>query len=175
KNFVLAAAITLLATAITVSAQKTPDFGGKWTLDVAKSKLGDRNMIESQTLAVTQTDKDIKIETATKRTAPPAGRGGGGRMGGGGDMAVTYSLDGKETKIERQGPQGAIPVMLKGKFDGGKLHLSQSSTFSGPNGEITMTTKETWELGADGRSLTVTTERTTMRGTDSTTRVFTKG
>lgn len=179
KNFVLAATLSLVAMAFSVSAQKAPDFGGKWTLDVAKSKLGDRNSIESQTMSVTQTDKDIKIETATKRMAPPAGGGGGGRMGGGmgggGDMAMTYTLDGKETKIERQGPQGAIPVMLKGKFDGGKLHLSQSSTFAGPNGDITTTTKETWELGADGKSLTVTTERTTMRGTDSTTKVFTKG
>jgi len=39
---------------------------------------------------------------------------------------------------------------------------------------MTFTTKETWELGADGKTLTVNTERTTMRGTDSTTKVFTK-
>jgi hypothetical protein len=67
-----------------------------------------------------------------------------------------------------------VPVTLKATFDGGKLNLSRSSTFSGPMGEMTMTTKETWELSADGKTLTVTTERTTPRGTDTTTRVFTK-
>jgi len=166
---------------VAANAQKAADFSGKWTLDVAKSKLGDRNSIESQTITVVQTAADIKIETATKRMAPPAGSpagpggGGAGRMGGGGDTPMTYALDGKETKIERQGPNGSIPVMLKAKAEGSKLWLSQSMTFTTPNGEMTMTTKETWELGADGKSLTVTTERTTMGGTDSTTKVFSKG
>lgn len=161
-------------------AQKAPNFGGTWTLDVSKSKLGDRNNIESQVLTVTQTDKDIKIETATKRAAPPAGSGGGGggfggggRMGG--DVPATYTLDGKETKIDMAGPGGnTIPVTLKGKVDGGKLYLSRSSTFNGPNGEVTSTSKETWELSSDGKTLTVNAERTSPRGTDTTTKVFTK-
>jgi hypothetical protein len=38
----------------------------------------------------------------------------------------------------------------------------------------TNTTKETWRLSDDGKTLTVNTERTTMRGTDSTVKVFTK-
>jgi len=95
KNFVLAAAIAMLAMAFTASAQKAPaDFSGKWNLDLAKSKLTDREKtsIESQTVTITQTAADIKIETDTKRMAPaggapPAGGppgGGGVRMGGGG-------------------------------------------------------------------------------------------
>ncbi|MGH9948397.1 MAG: hypothetical protein ACRD6X_14550 [Pyrinomonadaceae bacterium] len=166
--------LVLLLSAFGAYSQKAADFSGKWTLDVAKSKLGDRNSIESQTMTVTQTAAELKVSTETKRTAPAAG-GGRGFGGGGGDAAMTYALDGKETKTERSGPNGAIPVMLKAKADGGKLWLSQSSTFSGPNGEITSTTKETWELGADGKSLTVTTERTTPRGTDTTTKIYSKG
>jgi hypothetical protein len=167
---------------VAANAQKPADFSGKWSLDVAKSKLGDRNNIESQTLTVTQTSADIKIETSTKRAAPPAGApaggpGGGGRgFGGGGDMPVTYTLDGKEVKSEVDGPGGSkIPVSMTGKFEGGKLVLTRSSTFNGPNGEVKTTNKETWELSADGKSLTVNTERTSFRGTDSTTKVFTKG
>ena len=159
---------------VAAMAQKAPNFGGKWTLDVSKSKLGDRNTIESQAVTVTQTDKDIKIETATKRMAPPAGGGGMGRMGGGGDMPVTYMLDGKESKTEMTMGPNTVPVVLKATVDGGKLLLSRTSTFNGPNGEMTMTTKETWELSADGKTLTINTERTTPRGTDTTTRVFTK-
>ena len=165
--------------AIGVYAQKA-DFSGKWTLDVAKSKLGERNTIESQTLTVAQTANDIKIDTATKRTAPPAGApgggGGGGGMGRGGDGSASYMLDGKDVKSEVPGPGGAtVPVTTNAKVDGGKLVLSRSSTFNGPNGAISTSSKETWELSADGKTLTVTTERTSPRGTDTITRVFVKG
>lgn len=180
-NFLITAALIVFGLVSSVCAQdKVTNFGGTWNLDVAKSKLGDRNMIESQTMTVTQTDKDIKIETKTARKAPPegapgmgGGRPGGGMMGGG-DMPTTYALDGKETKTEAQDPMGAMPVTLKAKFDAGKLQLTRSSTFNGPMGEVTMTTKETWELSTDGNTLTVNTERTTMRGNETTTKVFAK-
>lgn len=187
-NFLITVALLVLGLASSICAQSdATNFGGTWNLDIAKSKLGERNPIESQTMTVTQSDKDIKIETKTTRKAPPegglggpggSGPGGGGRPGGGmmggGDLPVTYSLDGKETKTEQQGPMGNVPVILKAKFDGGKLGLSRTSTFNGPMGEITMTTKETWELSADGKTLTVNTERNSPRGSESTTRVFSK-
>ena len=68
-----------------------------------------------------------------------------------------------------------VPVTTNGKIDGGKLVLSSSRTFTTPNGPITATSKETWELSADGKTLTVNTERTSPRGTDTTTKVFVKG
>lgn len=181
KNIVLPA-IALLVLGIAASAQKTTDFSGTWNLDVAKSKLGDRNMIESQTLTVTQTAADITIQPATKRLPPPADApmGGGGRPGGmgggmgGGDMATTYTLDGKDKTVEQDTPMGKIPVIFKAKVDGAKLTLSSSRTFSGPMGEVTMTTKEAWELSADGNTLTINVERVSPRGTDTTTKVFVK-
>lgn len=188
KNLILAAAFAILAMAFTVSAQKVPaDFSGKWNLDLAKSKLSDREKttIESQTVTVTQTAADIKIETATKRMAPPAGTpaggpppgggmgGGGGRMGGGGDMPATYPL-GKETTVDQQMGPNTVPVTLGSKWDGSKLVVWRSSTFNGQNGEVKNTSKETWELGADGKTLTVNAERSGMQGTTTTTKVFTK-
>lgn len=181
KNFVLAAIISLFVFAVTVSAQKAPSFGGTWTLDVAKSKLGDRNRIESQTLTVTQTDKDIKVATTSKMMAPPtgapAGGGGGGRMGGGmggGDTTNTYTLDGKETIVEQETQMGKIPVKFTGKVDGVKLMLASSRTMNTPNGEMTFTTKDTWSLSADGNTLTVDAESTGPRGPNTTQKVFTK-
>src|SRR5688572_19142350 len=124
RKFVFSAAIALLAMAFTVSAQKAPaDFSGNWSLDLAKSKLTDREKqaIESQTITVTQTAADIKIETDTKRIAPaggvpagggggaPAGGGGGGRPAGGGGMAMTFTL-GKETTVEQTRGQMTVPV-----------------------------------------------------------------
>ncbi len=174
KNIVFAAALALFVFAFTATAQKTPNFSGTWTLDVSKSKLGERNMIESQTLTVVQTDKDVKVTPATKFMAPPAGGGRPGGGMGGGEASNTYMLDGKETTVERDTPRGKVPVKLKGKLDGGKLTLSSSRTMSLPNGEMTLTTKETWSLSADGNTLTIDAEMANPRGTNSSQRVFTK-
>lgn len=190
KNFVLAAAIAVLAMAFTVSAQKGgTDFSGKWTLDLAKSKLTDREKqtIESQTMTVSQTAAEIKVETDTKRMAPPAGApaggggGGGARAGGGGGGfgggaapgPQTYPL-GKETTVDQQMGQNTVPVKMGSKWDGSKLIISTSRTFSGPQGEITSTTKEIWEMGTDGKSLTVTRETTGGQGPTTSTRVYAK-
>lgn len=186
KNFVLAAALTVLAMAFAVSAQKAPaDFSGKWNLDLAKSKLTDRekSSIESQTVTITQTAADIKIETDTKRIAPaggaPAGGppgGGGGRMGGGGGAQgpQTFAL-GKETTTDQQMGQNSVPVTAGSKWEGSKLVTSRSFTMNGPNGEMKSSTKQTLELGADGKSLTITVESSGMQGTTTSTRVYTKG
>ncbi|MBX7056217.1 MAG: hypothetical protein K1X36_14795 [Pyrinomonadaceae bacterium] len=175
RNMVLAAVFSLLAMAISASAQ-TADFSGTWTLDLSKSKLGDRNMIAEQTLTVVQTAKDITVTPATKRTPPPDGMGGGRPGGGmgGGDVKSTYTLDGKGTDVTVESPMGPSKATLTGKLEGGKLTLSNARTFNTPNGEMTMTTKETWELSGDGKTLTIVTERNTPRGTDTTTRVFAK-
>lgn len=178
RNLLLVAVMFAFATAVSAqdgTAANVPNFGGSWTLDVSKSKLGDRNNIEQQVVTATQTATTIKVETATKRTPPPTGvpgRGPGGMMGGG-DMPATYTI-GKETKTTQEGPMGAVPVTLNAKLDGGKLHLTRSVTISGQMGEMTMTTKEVWELSTDGATLTINTERNSPRGNETTTRVFTK-
>ncbi|MEO6654514.1 MAG: hypothetical protein ABIO36_00375 [Pyrinomonadaceae bacterium] len=179
KQFVLAAIFSLLVFAVAVSAQKATDFSGTWNLAVAKSKLGDRNTIESQTMTVTQTATDLKVETATKRLPPPAdapagGPPGGGRMGGGmmggGDAPVTYILDGKEVKSEMQGGQGKMQVSTKAKIDGGKLEITRSITT--PMGD--RTTTEKWWLNADGTLTTESSRPNRDGGTDTTTKVFAK-
>lgn len=207
NRFMFAAILSLFVFAVSAVAQdKAVNFSGTWNLDVSKSKLGDHANIESQTLTVTQSEKDIKIETATKRTPPPADApqgdrpgagngsgttgGGSGRMDGGhkgggqgrggfgspmgGDGTTTYSLDGKETKTEVSGPMGTMPVSLKAKFDDGKLKLTRNSSFSGPMGEVTISAKETWELSTDGKTLTSNVERSSPRGNESTTKIYTK-
>ena len=177
KLLFLTAAVCLFSIAA-FAQDKKADYSGTWTLDLSKSKLDERARIESQTLTVTQTDKDIKVATSTKRLPPPADAPqGGGRPGGGmggGDSTMTYALDGKETSIEQETPMGKVPVKLTAKSDTGKLHLASSRTMNTQMGEMTMTTKETWELSADGKTLTVNRESTSPRGTNSSTMVFAK-
>ena len=159
---------------------KPTDFSGTWTLDVSKSKLDERARIESMTMTVAQTDKELKVTTETKRQAPPAdaaGGGGGRGMGrgfGGGDGTVAYSLDGKETVVEVDGPNGKLPVKYKGSVEVGKASLSSSRTFTGQMGEVTITSKDAWSLSADGKTLTVEREMTSPRGTTTSTMVFAK-
>lgn len=167
---------------------KTTDFSGTWELDKSKSKLDERMRVESMTMTVTQTETELKVETQTKRMPPPegamqgGGQGGGMRMGGGmgrggfggGDGTTTYTLDGKESKTTQESPVGAIPVTLKAKIDGSKLNLTQTRTLSTQMGEFSITTKETWTLSEDGKTLTVKRDMETPRGTNSSEMVFTK-
>ena len=178
----LTAAVCLFSIAA-FAQDKKADYSGTWSLDVSKSKLDERaRNIESMTITVAQTETEISVATETKRAAPPADAPPGGRPGsgmgrggfGGGDGKTVYSLDGKETKAEIEGPNGKMPQALKAKSEGGKLHLSKMSSFSGPMGEISITTKETWELAVDGKTLTVIREQSTPRGTNSSTMVFVK-
>jgi hypothetical protein len=178
KLLFLTAAVCMLAAAAFAQDKKGADFSGKWTLDVAKSKLDERMRVESMTMTVAQTPAELSVTTETKRPAPPADApvrsGGGGRGGFGGDGKAVYSLEGKETKLELDGPNGKIPQALKAKAEGNKLNLSKSMTMSTPGGDVTISTKEIWELGADGKSLTVNRESTSPRGTSTSTLVFTK-
>lgn len=176
------AAICLALGAISAAAQTKPDFSGIWELDKSKSQLGERSRVDNMTLTVSQTAKELKVDTATKRQEPPAAgapQGGMGRgMGrggfGGGDGSVTYSLEGKETSINLDGPNGPMPVKYRASIEGGKANLSSTRSFSGPMGDITITTKDTWSLSADGKTLTIVREQSTPRGTNNSTMVFNK-
>lgn len=188
KKNLLLAAISLLVFTFAASAQKTADFSGTWNLDLAKSKLSDREKasIESQTLTVTQTATGITVDTATKRNAPPAGapaggpppggggmggRGGmGGGMMGGGDGSATYTLDGKGVESEISNPMGSMKVVTKAKLDGDKIEISR--TISTPMGD--RSTTEKWSLGTDG-TLSIESQRPNRDGgTDTSTKVYSK-
>jgi hypothetical protein len=145
RNLLLTAAFAVLVFALSASAQKTTDFSGNWTLDVSKSSPAE-TMIDSQTIKVTQSATDVKVERTTKMKenagAPGGGAGGGGGRGmGGGGGAQTYGI-GTPIKVSRDTPNGAIEISMSAKIDGSKLTLSTST----PQGSR----DETWTLNSDG-------------------------
>ena len=188
KLLLLVGAVALFS--IAGFAQKAANYAGTWKLDKAQSKLDQRMSagIDSMTWTVSQTGNELKIVSDVKRAeapmaAPPAGgppAGGGGRgMGrggfGGGEGTTVYSLDGKETTGELDGPMGKMPVSYKATTAAdGSVVLTSSRTINGPNGEAKVTTKESWKLSADGKMLTVDRENTSPRGTQTSTLVFVK-
>ena len=184
KRFFFLAAMFAAFSIAGFAQAKPTDFSGTWSLDIPKSQLDARMRVEALTLTVAQTDKELKVTTETKRQAPPAdaaaaagpnGPGSGrGRGFGGSDGTVAYSLDGKETIVEIDGPNGKLPIKYTGKIDGGKANLSSTRTFNGPMGEVTATTKDVWTLSADGKTLTVVREQTSPRGVSTSTMVFAK-
>jgi len=164
---------------------KPTDFSGTWVLDIPKSQISERMRIEALTMTVAQTDKELKVTSETKRAAPPAdaaatpagpnGPGAGrGMRGFNGDGTVAYSLDGKETIVEVDRPNGKLPIKYKAALAGGKADLSSSRSFNGPMGDVTVTTKDTWTLSADGKTLTDVRLQSTPRGDSTSTLVFVK-
>ena len=184
KLLLLMCAVGLFA--FSAFAQGAEKYVGTWKLDAANSKLDQRMRVESMTWTVSQAGKELKIVSEIKRAEPTAGAPAGGPpMGGGrgmgrggfgmGDGTTVYSLDGKETVSEIEGPMGKVPVTYKGSVGAdGTVVLTNSRTFSGPNGEVKLTNKETWKLSADGKMLTVERESSSPRGAQTSTLVFVK-
>ena len=176
KNLILAA-VAVFAFAIAANAQDG-NFSGTWNLDVSKSKIVGPP-IESQTLVVTHSGDELKVEQTTKRGAPPAGApqgpppgGGGGRGGmmGGGDGTMTYTLDGKGKASTMSTQMGDLQITTTAKQDGSKIEITRS--IETPMGA--RSTSEKWTLGTDG-TLTIESQRPNRDGgMDTTTRVFTK-
>jgi hypothetical protein len=155
--------------AIVANAQKA-DFSGKWSLDIAKSELGQQAAsIKSQTMTITQEGTSFKVSTHVERNVPATdGPGGGAGNGRGmGPMEQSFTLDGKEVSTERQTPNGAVTTKTKSELNGNKVVIT--SVFPTQNGDMKVTT--TYEISADGKTLTLT--RESPRGTAK--QVYTKG
>lgn len=172
KTLMTCASLCALLLALSVAALAQGSFAGTWELDKSKSTMNERmaSALQSQTLTVTQDDKEIKVERKTEMAAP-AGGGGGGR--GGGMMGApnsTFKLDGSEVVTEN--PRGKTTA--KAKLAGGKLEVNSVTSGNFNGNEFTMNSKETWELADGGKTLKVTTVRETPNGAMETTMVYNK-
>lgn len=143
------------------SFAQTPNFSGEWSLDKGKSKMDERQAasIESQTMKVEQTGKEVKVAITTKQAENQVGR----RTDIGGGTNI-YALDGKELNSENDSQIGKVFVRSKGEILNGKLNLQLIRTINNPMGEIVITTKEIWDLSDDGKTLTIKREFESQRG-----------
>ena len=150
-------------------AQAKPDFSGSWTMDAAKS------------------------DPAPARGGGGGGGGGGrgGGRGGGVPMQMTIKQTPAQLTIDRVTPQGTQtavykldgsestntlgPAEAKSKaaWEGSKLVITTTQSFNGPNGAITIESKDTYSL--DGGALMLENTRNTPNGPQTRKVVYNKG
>ena len=180
KKLIILTAIFCICFQATAVLAATPDYSGEWTLDVSKSKLPEQAKVESMVLKVSQTAKELTVETTVKRNAD-AGRGGIGgglRRGGGsngGAQTVIYSLDGKEsvTDIGSGIMAGSEARTAKVTADG-KLSLTTTRKFTSEMGGSATKSNENWELLDGGKTLKIIRYIETPRGGINSEMYFTK-
>jgi TonB family protein len=169
KMFVMLAMFCLCFQTIAVYAA-TPDFSGDWELDVSRSTLPETMPIESMTMKVSQTEKDLQVESIAKMNQARSGM----RRGGGAQTA-TYSLEGKETLADvGSGMMAGKETRKASVTTDGKLNLNIIRNFKNEMGDVTIKTNEIWELLDAGKTLKVTRYMETPRGATNAEMYFTK-
>lgn len=169
KKIVLVSGVMsmLMIMGLAASAAAPPaNFSGTWVFDKSKSE-GLPRMWENATgieLVVTQDDKQITVETKVS--------GGEFAMP---SQALTYKLDGSETTAEMSGRMpGKATSKAKWKDDGKALDLTTVRQLNFQGNDVTITTKETWELSGDGKVLKVHRVSESPRGTQDSKLTFNK-
>lgn len=175
KGKIIATAIIALFLAVVAASAQTakPNFAGDWTLDADKSKFPDTMQIESMTMRVAQTGKELKIESTREMLGNAAGRRGAKTNS---SESVVYNLDNGKLS-ESQIGSGIMTgkETRQAKFtDDGKLSLIVTRTFDNEMGKVTTKTSETWEFADDGETLKVTRYDETPRGATNAEMYFTR-
>ena len=171
QKIILIAIISLFLTTA-ISAQTTkPNFSGDWELDVSKSTLPDTMSVESIALKVSQTEKDLKIESATKISK----NNNAGMKGNVVKQTGIYSLEGKEMLTEvGSGMMAGKETRKASVMADGKLNLTLIRNFKDETGDVTTKINEIWELFDAGKTLKATRYIETPRRAMNAEMFFTK-
>ena len=135
-----------------------PDFSGKWTLDLSKSDFGQMPPPESMVAVMDHKEPNLKI-TSTQKSAQ-------------GEITNTRTMttDGKENTNTLRTMMGEQPLVSTTKWNGKALVTAYKLAFQDMALEVT----ETWELSADGQSLTIARDFRSQQGDFSQKSIFTR-
>ncbi|MFI5132941.1 MAG: hypothetical protein ACHQEB_01330 [Chitinophagales bacterium] len=163
KKLLIALAFSAVLFSFTTKPDKA-NFSGTWALNEGKSDFGQRGArFATKTIKVDQKADAIAIS----RTTPS--------FQGGDDVTTTETLtfDGKEVQSTGFG-NSTRKSTLKWADDGQTFTISSNTTMDRNGQTVTFTGTETWALGDGGKSLTVTTVRTTQQGEVTTKAAYDK-
>jgi len=159
KKATLTTCIALVLAAAAWAQNATPNFTGKWNIDLAKSDFGPLPPPESVVHVVEHKEPNIKIVT-TQKTAQ--GETTNERM---------LTTDGKENVNKmRMGGSEQQEVKSTSKWNGTTLMTAFKVDFQGS----TLDFNDSWKLSDDGKVLTILREIKSPQGDFSTTTVFNK-
>ncbi|HET7219382.1 MAG TPA: hypothetical protein VFJ02_15095 [Vicinamibacterales bacterium] len=135
-----------------------PDFSGKWTLDVAKSDFGQMPPPESMVAVIEHKEPNVKITSTQKNQQGEV------------TNERTMTTDGKENNNTLRTMMGDQPITSTTKWNGKALVTAFRLAFQ----ETTIDVSESWDLAADGKTLTVTRDFKSQQGDFSQKSVFNK-
>lgn len=117
------------------------NFSGKWALNKEKTTLADNQLFLSKV--------SIQLKTDSLLTSRVYENGNGEEY----PFEENLSLDGKECKISIYD----MPRKTKASRSNtdGSIIIESTTTFSGDNGEVNLTAKETWKVDNEGKILTI--------------------
>ncbi len=157
----VACSLVLFAITVTMAVAAPPDFSGKWVMNKEKSefRLGPDGPSPdfSMTIAQTADALSIKQKMSTEQ----------------GDFEREYKLipDGQAHETPWFMNQ---PAQVTSKWDGNVLVLDAVQEVKGGQFEGKSTTKDRWELSADGKTLTITSSMQTSMGEWNSKRIMEK-
>lgn len=161
------AVLLLLVTIFSVTAAIVKvDFSGDWTLDTAKSNMGEGQRGgrgAAQKLKVTQAADGMLTIVRTSN-------------GMNGEVTTTDKLtaDGKESASTggMEGSTRKASLTWAGDKNTANISAATVMNFNGQSFENSI--KEVWTLSADGKTLTINSESTSQRGVTKLTLVYNK-
>jgi TonB family protein len=167
KKKTILTAVILLVLAMAVSAQTSkPDYAGIWTLDAGKSKFPATMQIESMTLKVTQTEKELTVTSTTMRARGDAAKAA---------QTIVYNLEGKESVVEKvSGTMAGTETRKASLTADGKLNLNFTRSYKSETADVNLKINEIWELMNENSILKITRYTETARGATNAEMYFTR-
>jgi hypothetical protein len=161
KNILLSALFVLLVLPIAASLRAqdaTPNFSGKWNLDLAKSDFGPMPPPESVFHVIEHKEPSVKIVT-TQKTAQ-------------GEVTNERQLttDGKESVNKMRMGGGEQEVKSTSTWSGKALTTAFKIDMQGNAFDVT----DSWKLSDDGKVLTIVRDIKSAQGDFTVTTVFNK-
>jgi hypothetical protein len=145
------AVATLVIAGVSMSAQSKPSFAGKWTMvpeSVAAAGATGRGGGLGMEFTAVQDDKTLTVTTNSPQL---------------GELKTVYNLDGSESKNPLNFGGQTVDRVSKVKWDGAKLVITTSISFSGNVGEST----QSWILEGTGNLVVETSSNVTGTPTTS--------
>jgi hypothetical protein len=135
------------------------DFSGNWVLSKSLPRASAPGTIK---LGIRQSGNDLVIVQTTIRDGESS------------SLEARYTLDGSENTNIEPNTAGDITIKSKSRWNNGTLVLEGSSTFAGPNGDVSTKWKREYSLSADGTTLTLVETHPTPFGEAVITKLFTR-